>query len=1392
MKNNYKYIILLFISFAWFADGEYRSKGKSLSIENTFYNKVGNSRINLVNSDIYITKLKFELEGYDLEEIENGLYKVNIDKGSPILEKGSPDLPKLNTSIIIPDDKEMSIYVSDLDYTEIFNIDIIPSKGNFSRDIDPNSVPYEFGDPYDMDSFYPNEIAQLGEPYILRGLRGQGVIVNPIQYNPITKVLRIYTSVEVVIKESKHKKIKNIKNSIRRERNVVNASNEFQSIHDNLFINFQNDTRFEYLSDQGNMLIICYDDFMQEMEPFVSWKNKKGIPTEIVPVSSIGSSSIQIQEYINNYYYDNGLTYLLLVGDANQIPTHVVGGSGSDPTYGFIEGDDAYSEIIVGRFSANNPAQVATQVRRTLEYEINPEYVDHLNKALGIASTQGPGYGGLNDDQFNELIWNDFLNDFTYDSYLGLYDSNGSVSQGIDAINEGVGIINYTGHAGPTGWGNGAALSGSDVNNLTNTNKLPFIFTVGCNPGQFNDYTECFCESWMWATDDQGNPTGAIGHLGSTISQSWEPPMHGQWAMNAILSESYENNISRSFGGIAVNGCMHMNEAQGSSGINETTYWTLFGDPSLMIRTDIPSDLSVSHDNSIVVGQSEFVVEVPHDGSLVALSVGDELKSYAYSSGGVAVLDLSDVSNTPGDVDLWITSFNSYAYESTVQVITTDSAYLVYDSYELVSDSNFNELIEYNDEVSINLMIENVGIYNTNAVIVNVSSNDEYISMINSSSDIAYAIAGEIVTTETPVSFSVFGDVPDGHIAQFESTLSDGEDEWYINFGIEIHAPVFEIANPIIMDENMDGVWDAGEIATITVDLINSGSANFNQYPGAVISTNNSYITVLSDDVSNTFYGIGANSSYEGTFMVESSQSTPLSTEVDFNISWGYSSTSPCDTEDCVEQANLQYSTMVGHPSILIWDPTSQHISGDRLVEYFNTNNIAGYEYVNEQTLVSVENYKTAFILLGIYGYSYDLNNHVLSEGEAAPFVELLNRGGSIYMEGGDTWAFDSQTSLHSMFGLSGESDGSGDLSTLSGVPGTFTEGMTFTYNGDNSYIDRIVPTGGFAILNNDSPSYTTAVAFENPIAGYKTIGASHDLGGLQGDDFNAYLSGVLQYLSVGSGGIEPECIIGDVNGDGSIDVGDVVVNVNIVLGTNSNPSESQLCAADINSDEIINVLDVISLVNIILDRTNRSKERLVPIDQVEVILENNSLYLATDGIVKGLELIIQTDANELNFNEALNMDIATNKIDDKYRVLIYSLNGNYINRGEYKLFDSNQSFKLDKVIVGNSNNESITVNIVENLVPTDFSLKQNYPNPFNPITSIEFDLESYDYVKLIIYDINGRHIRTLADNYFSSGTHKFIWNSLDDYGSKVSSGVYIYRLIASDNISTKKMLLLK
>ena len=58
-------------------------------------------------------------------------------------------------------------------------------------------------------------------------------------------------------------------------------------------------------------------------------------------------------------------------------------------------------------------------MQRTLQYEQDPSAnVGHFNKALGIASTQGPGYGGLTDDQFNELLWSDFLDEFSKIGYF--------------------------------------------------------------------------------------------------------------------------------------------------------------------------------------------------------------------------------------------------------------------------------------------------------------------------------------------------------------------------------------------------------------------------------------------------------------------------------------------------------------------------------------------------------------------------------------------------------------------------------------------------------------------------------------------------------------------------------------------------------------------------------------------------------------------------------------------------------------------------------------------------------------------------------------------------------------------------------------------------------------
>ena len=91
------------------------------------------------------------------------------------------------------------------------------------------------------------------------------------------------------------------------------------------------------------------------------------------------------------------------------------------------------------------------------------------------------------------------------------------------------------------------------------------------------------------------------------------------------------------------------------------------------------------------------------------------------------------------------------------------------------------------------------------------------------------------------------------------------------------------------------------------------------------------------------------------------------------------------------------------------------------------------------------------------------------------------------------------------------------------------------------------------------------------------------------------------------------------------------------------------------------------------------------------------------------------------------------------------------------------------------------------NKVPTNFMLEQNYPNPFNPTTAISYQLSAVSQVRLKIYDTLGREVATLVDEEQNAGAHSASWNA-----KNAASGVYLYRIIAGDQVDSKKMLLLK
>ncbi|MFH1213621.1 MAG: FlgD immunoglobulin-like domain containing protein [Candidatus Neomarinimicrobiota bacterium] len=97
-----------------------------------------------------------------------------------------------------------------------------------------------------------------------------------------------------------------------------------------------------------------------------------------------------------------------------------------------------------------------------------------------------------------------------------------------------------------------------------------------------------------------------------------------------------------------------------------------------------------------------------------------------------------------------------------------------------------------------------------------------------------------------------------------------------------------------------------------------------------------------------------------------------------------------------------------------------------------------------------------------------------------------------------------------------------------------------------------------------------------------------------------------------------------------------------------------------------------------------------------------------------------------------------------------------------------------------------------EAMLPKVFALHQNYPNPFNPTTTIKYDLPKESYVKIVIYDIMGREVRTLINAKQPAGYQTVQWNAVNNQGNQISSGFYICVMQAGDFHKTQKMTILK
>ena len=700
--------------------------------------------------------INFKLTNYSIGEIEtqNGTFsKIHIDNTIPLEKKGWPEVPF--TSITSEINNNAKIEVSDVVFHEIrLNYPLIPSRGTIYRNQNPDSLPYIFLPEANINDFYPSQIA-VAEPFQFRETKKANIRIFPFQYNPAQKTLRIYDKISIKIANTKM------------ERDITALSNY----------------------DYGDILVITPEKYDSAILPYITWKREMGYNVSVINCDSAENVTSKIAEAYNR---NPNLLFVQLVGDWNDVQsTAFETGSNqpspTDPLLGCVAGGDAYPDLAIGRFSCSSADELAIQLQKCITYEKSPNNNrDWREKFIGIGSGEGPGDDNELDYEHVSKIFNSKLSNFTYNVHSEHYANGTNVSSNALAtsINLGASSIAYCGHGSGSYWLTGS-YSGANVTSSSNGDKLPFVISVACLNGAFQEADDCFAEKWMKAPHG-----GAVATLMSSISQPWEPPMRGQDYFFDILSDGYDYDADSTCNGLNTNeqrtrwGSIVLNtfylmlcESAQASDIETILTWISFGDASLQLRTKTPQKITSS--NRIITEGENFKTTITANGNVVKNALvcisqnGHYYKGFTNSRGKVSLEQHLEA----GKALLVVTAFNGTTIYDSIPVIANDKPYIAIDSYSPHS-------INFGERSKISMVLKNFGNVPADSIPVKIFSSDSYLSIIADSTflDVIDSCGiAEINDFEIAVS----PETPFGHIFNILAQ---------IEYNDSIHELPFEVA----------------------------------------------------------------------------------------------------------------------------------------------------------------------------------------------------------------------------------------------------------------------------------------------------------------------------------------------------------------------------------------------------------------------------------------------------------------------------------------------------------------------------------------------------------------------------------------------------------------------
>lgn len=796
---------------------------------------------------------------------------------------GAPDLPSGSTFVAIPNGAKPSIKMVNAKTKTINNVDLIPAPQPQLDDDNSPAVYQKNMSIYSRDAFYPASPFNMSEVMAIRGVEMVQVGVMPFQYNPVTKELVVYEDIELELTteggDGSYGDIRyrtpewdQIMTDMLLNRDVlpkVDYGERLRRHYEN------KETGCEYM-----IITPDNDEFVQLADSIRYFRTEQGIPTQIFTVSQCGGNNGQaIKNFIRNAYnnWDMPPAAVLILGDHSTDPSQGVvsytmnnhpGGNGynpyiSDHAYA-VMGNNHMPQIIMGRITGRNYAELYHMIKKDLDFErnppTNPDFYDKPVTAMGyqlerwfqLCSEVVYGFFeqelGKHPVRANAIyegtpgsLWSTYEHTNTVLNYFGpngcgyipntmshLTEWHATGNMINEAIDNGAFLVQHRDHGAEELWGE-PGYSITYINRLNNKD-LTYVLSNNCLTGRFNYSGEngCFAEAF------HRHQHGALGLIAATqVSYSFVNDVYvwgvydNMWPdfMPTYGTQHATNFMLPAFGNAA--GKFFLKQSSWTDEwIKEITYYLFHqhGDAYMNLYSEVPQHLNVEMLPVLVAGSGTYSIKAD-EGALICLTVGDQIIGYGQATGEMQEITVTP--QIPGTrVKLTIKKQNYFRYERELNTIPAEGPYVIFNGLQINdAEGNQNQVADYNETFKLNLSLHNVGSSGINNVIARLSCPNPEVQIIQNQATYASIGTNEIQTANDAFTVRLGDGFDDGQNIKFYLHIDNNDASFIDSIQISVNAPLLQYAG--VSFANLNGEPTdrlmRGESTLMVFDIQNSG-----------------------------------------------------------------------------------------------------------------------------------------------------------------------------------------------------------------------------------------------------------------------------------------------------------------------------------------------------------------------------------------------------------------------------------------------------------------------------------------------------------------------------------------------------------------------------------------